>query len=85
MFHKFPRFSSCLALMGMALTAGCLDPQSFETAPVSLQTDRGVVVCQLYTKDRVLWDRAVDRPDGMSVREADDICRAYGKSQKKQL
>ena len=65
--------------LASTLLAGCsVDPQSFETAPVSVQTPKGVVVCQLYTRERVLWDRAIDRPDTMTVREADNICRAEG-------
>ncbi len=59
--------------------AGCApDPRSFETTPVKLETSKGIVTCQLYTKERVLWDRAIDRPENMTVREADDICRAEG-------
>lgn len=61
------------------LLAGCAtDPRSFETTPVDVKTPQGVVTCQLYTKERVLWDRAIDRPDNMTVREADDVCRAEG-------
>ncbi|WWR46464.1 hypothetical protein RZ517_17115 [Roseovarius sp. S88] len=63
--------------------AGCTgDPRSYETTPVQVKTAKGIVTCQLYTKERVLWDRAIDRPDNMSVREADDVCRAEGIRQK---
>lgn len=39
---------------------------------------KGVVTCQLYRRDMVAWDRAIDRPTGMTVAEADDLCRAEG-------
>ncbi|MEL7013596.1 MAG: hypothetical protein AAFO72_09980 [Pseudomonadota bacterium] len=73
-----------IMIAGMALlgAAGCtLDPRNFETEPVEVATSKGVVLCQLYTKETVVWDRAIDRPDGMSVQEADDICRAEGARQ----
>lgn len=60
------------------LSACAPDPQSFETEPVDVETELGTVTCQLYTERRVLWDRAIDRPKNMSVREADNICRAEG-------
>lgn len=78
-----------LKLISIGVTAmiglsGCsIDPQSYETTPVKLNTAKGVVTCQLYTKERVLWDRAIDRPESMSVREADNICRAEGERQKR--
>lgn len=70
------------AFSAVTLTAGCTDPRDFETPPVTVQTAKGPVTCQLYTKKIVLWDRAIDRPDTMSVREADDICQAEGKAEK---
>ena len=69
----------CGGLVSAIFLSGCsIDPQSYETTPVKLKTAKGVVTCQLYTKERVLWDRAIDRPDNMTVREADNICRAEG-------
>lgn len=69
---------------GTALLAGCsLDPASYETAPVTLQSAKGPVVCQLYSKEIVEWDRSIDRPARMSVKEADDICYAEGLRQKR--
>jgi hypothetical protein len=64
----------CLA----TILSGCLDPQSMETAPVQVSTAQGVVTCQLYRRDRVLWDRAIHRPDTMSVATADQVCQAEG-------
>ena len=73
------RKSWFLAASAAVLLAGCIaDPRSYETEPVEVQTEKGIVVCQLYTREHVLWDRAIDRPDNMSVREADDICRSAG-------
>ena len=67
-------------LAAAALTlAGCVSsPEQYESTPVQIQTDQGVVVCQLYTKERVLWDRSIMRPSGMSVEAADEICRDAG-------
>lgn len=59
----------CLAL------AGCdFSPEAYESEPVTVQTRMGVVTCQLYTRDLVVWDRAIDRPDNMTVSTADAIC-----------
>lgn len=72
---------TCLAAMLLPLAfglSGCGDPASYETAPVEVTTARGIVTCQLYTHDRVLWDRAIDRPETMTVKDADDICVAEG-------
>jgi len=63
---------------GFALTA-CMDPESYETPPVKVTTDSGVVTCQLYTRKRVLWDRAIHRPESMTVKAADAICVEEGK------
>lgn len=73
------RKSLLFAAAALSLLAGCAaDPRSFESEPVQVQTKKGIVVCQLYTRERVLWDRAIDRPDSMTVHEADDICRTEG-------
>ncbi len=75
--------TAALGSISALVLAGCsVDPQNFETTPVQVKTAKGIVTCQLYTKERVLWDRAIDRPDNMSVREADDVCRAEGIRQK---
>ncbi|WP_317056752.1 hypothetical protein [Roseovarius rhodophyticola] len=71
--------TAALGSISAIVLAGCsVDPRNFETTPVQVKTAKGIVTCQLYTKERVLWDRAIDRPDNMSVREADDVCRAEG-------
>lgn len=66
-------------LVATAFISACAqDPRDYETTPVEVKTKQGTVVCQLYTRERVLWDRAIDRPESMSVRTADDVCRAEG-------
>lgn len=65
-----------------ALTACSLDPKDHETAPVTLDTAAGPVVCQLYRKDMVRWDRSISRPESMSVETADALCLEEGKAQK---
>ncbi|SNX71124.1 hypothetical protein SAMN05878503_10877 [Cereibacter ovatus] len=72
-----------VAAAALAVVAGCsIDPKTYETEPVTIDTPRGKVVCQLYTKELVTWDRAIDRPARMSIAEADAICRAEGQRQK---
>ena len=58
----------------LAGLAACVSPESYESDPVEIDTPAGVVTCQLYTRDLVIWDRAIDRPDSMSVSTADAIC-----------
>lgn len=66
-----------------ACLAGCtIDPKNYETAPVTVSSPQGPVVCQLYTPDLVTWDRAIDRPAGMSVQAADALCLEEGKRRK---
>ena len=71
--------TSMMLLSGLMFLSGCVGgPEAYETEPVKLNTEKGIVTCQLYTKERVIWDRAIDRPDNMSVQEADAICLAEG-------
>ena len=62
----------------LALT-GCIDPADYETAPVTVETAKGPVVCQLYRKRQVIWDEAISIPPGMSIKEGDQICINEGK------
>ena len=66
------------ALAGVAVLAGCIDPADYESTPVQVQTAQGVVTCQLYTNERVLWDRAISAPAGMSIQQADNVCISEG-------
>ncbi|SLN37526.1 hypothetical protein ROA7450_01797 [Roseovarius albus] len=70
------------AALAVVLSGCSIDPQKYETTPVKVNSSKGVVTCQLYTKERVLWDRSIGRPNSMSVQEADNICRAEGERQK---
>ncbi|MES0827332.1 hypothetical protein [Ruegeria sp. SCP11] len=69
-----------LMLPVAASLAACIpSPEDLETDPVKVQTSKGVVTCQLYRPDRVIWDRAIDYPaTKMSVAEADGYCRQEG-------
>ncbi|MBI1495226.1 MULTISPECIES: hypothetical protein [Rhodobacterales] len=58
--------------------AGCIDQQSYATTPVQVETEKGTVVCQLYTENRVLWDEAILAPEGMTIREANNVCIREG-------
>ncbi len=65
-----------------ALTVGaCTSPEDFESDPVTVETSQGPVTCQLYTRTSTTWDRAIDRPDAMSVSTADRICKNEGNRQ----
>lgn len=72
-------FTKGMAVLSCTLIlTGCLSPQYFESDPVKLTTPKGVVICQLYKQNQVIWDRAIDRPESMSVAEADAYCIAEG-------
>jgi hypothetical protein len=69
-----------LLVVAFGLT-GCIDPKDYESEPVEVSTPEGIVTCQLYTKERVLWDRAINRPETMSVEAADAVCMQEGQRQ----
>lgn len=66
------------AAVAVTVLSGCIDQQNYATTPVEVQTEKGTVVCQLYTEDRVLWDEAISAPPGMTIREANNICVREG-------
>ncbi|WP_325168758.1 hypothetical protein [Paracoccus caeni] len=70
-----------IALGALAVSLAACSPQQFESAPVTVDSPQGPVTCQLYTKNMLDWDRSTDRPNGMSVTEADNLCRAEGRRQ----
>ncbi len=79
--HMTPSIAKkVLFLPLVAGLAGCIpSPEDLESTPVKVQTSQGVVTCQLYRPDRVIWDRAIDFPaDKMSVPEADAYCKQEG-------
>ncbi len=67
----------------VALVSGCIAPEHFETQPVEVETPNGTVICQHYLPEEVAWDQAVLAPPGMSIPEADEICRIEGYRRKK--
>lgn len=75
---KTPLLSAALVLSGVAISGCVPSPTTYETTPVQVETAKGVVTCQLYTRERVVWDRAINRPNSMSVEEGDAVCRAEG-------
>lgn len=66
---------SLTAVLGLS---ACLDPRDYETAPVEVATAEGIVTCQLYTQERVIWDRAIGFPRTISVKAADKVCQDEG-------
>ena len=72
------KFTPIVLLASTVFLAGCLDPGAFESQPVKVKTPQGTVTCQLYTKERVLWDKATDVPAHMSISRGDEICRNEG-------
>jgi len=68
-----------LSLLGttLAIVTAC-SPTLYETDPVTLETDKGDVICQLYDKKAVFLDRAIHMPHAMHIAEADALCRAEG-------
>ncbi len=72
------KFTILTALAATVFLAGCLDKASFATTPVQVKTPKGVVTCQLYTHEKVLWDEAISAPNGMTIEEADQICIMEG-------
>lgn len=71
------------AIPAVLLVAACsINPRDYETTPVVVQTAAGPVTCQLYTKEQVIWDRSISRPNSMDVQTADNVCLAEGKRQK---
>ena len=68
-----------LSLLGTTLAiVTAYSPTLYETDPVTLETDKGDVICQLYDKKAVLLDRAIHMPHAMHISEADALCRAEG-------
>ena len=73
-----------LSLLGatLAIVTAC-SPIAYETEPVTLETDEGEVICQLYTHRTVILDRAIHMPHAMHIAEADALCRAEGERRMK--
>lgn len=76
-------FRMMSAVSALCLLGACdFDPRNYETAPVTVASKQGPVVCQLYTREIVRWDRSVSRPPQMTLAEADALCEAEGRREK---
>ena len=75
------KFAFCLLPAVVLLGACTIDPKNYETTPVTVDSAKGPVTCQLYTKEMLTWDRAIGHSGSMSVEEADAICKAKGAEQ----
>ena len=73
-----------LSLLGTTLAiVTASSPIVYETDPVTLETDKGDVIRQLYDKNAVILDRAIHMPHAMHIAEADALCRAEGERRMK--
>ncbi len=77
---KLGSTKTTLLLPILAGLSACVpSPEKLESEPVTVQTPKGAVTCQLYTRNTVIWDRAIDFPaTKMSVAEADAYCKQEG-------
>lgn len=66
-----------ILLLPLALSA-CVTERTFESVPIEVTTDRGVVTCQLYGQNQVVLDRALSHPAAMTSAEAHRACREEG-------
>ena len=64
--------------VALFILMGCAGKASFETAPVTVSTGKGDVICQLYRLDNVTWDEAISVPAGMSIKTGDALCKQRG-------
>ena len=64
---------------------GCANKKEHETTPIRLKTPEGLVVCQLYALDLIMWDTSITRPKSMSKETADKICVAEGARLKREI
>lgn len=68
--------------LGVVLALGACTATQYERPPVTVETESGPVVCQLYLPEIVLWDTPVSYPASMSKEEAVSICREEGMARK---
>ena len=64
---------------------GCANKKEHGTIPIRLKTPEGLVVCQLYALDLIMWDTSITRPKSMSKETADKICVAEGARLKREI
>ena len=68
-----------LALIAPLSACNWYDNRNIETPPVTVETQYGPVICQLYREDIVWFDRAWVKPETMPTNIANEICQAEGK------
>lgn len=66
-----------LPLWFVVILSAC-SPAMFESEPVTVKTDKGSVVCQLYTREIVEWDRPITFSTSITPDEAYHICLREG-------
>ena len=74
-----------LSAAGLALLGACssgnplANPKAYETPEQDIFVqDHGIVSCQLYTRELVVWDRAVHWPQTLPQEVADEFCLREG-------
>ena len=77
------RYIVFFAFLCTLLSACVTSPVQYESSPIILDTPQGKVNCQLYTRELVVWDRSIGRPDKMSVAAADNYCINEGKREQR--
>ena len=60
------------------IITGCANKKEHETTPIRLSTPEGLVVCQLYSLDLIMWDTSITWPKSISKETADKIRIAEG-------
>jgi hypothetical protein len=75
-------FKLVASLAAATICTGCINLADYESTPVQVSTSQGIVTCQLYRPNEVLWDRATDAPRGMSIKTADNVCIKEGSRRK---
>ena len=61
-----------------ALLSACVNVNDFETDPIMVKTEAGDVWCQLYTHQKVMFDKSISYPDSLTRQQADSICISKG-------
>lgn len=68
--------------LGVVLALGACTTTQYEREPVTVETEAGPVVCQLYLPQIVMWDMPMSHPASMTTEEATAICRQEGMARK---
>jgi hypothetical protein len=69
-----------IAIIAATSLMGCVpSPREMATAPISIDSPKGKISCQLFSAESTLWDMAISYPKGVAQKDADEACRAEGK------